>query len=45
MAASQEAQYRAYVDALAKSPDPGVREAALATLDKLSAGSPAGVAG
>jgi hypothetical protein len=36
-AAAQEAHYRAYVDALAKSPDPGVREAALATLDKLSA--------
>ncbi len=45
MAAAQEAHYRAYVEALAKSPDPGVREAALATLDKLSAGTPAGVGG
>jgi hypothetical protein len=35
MAEAEQAQYRAYVEALAKSPDPGVREAALATLDKM----------
>jgi len=32
---AEQVQYRAYVEALAKSPDPGVREAALATLDKM----------
>jgi hypothetical protein len=36
-AASQEAHYRAYVEALTRSPDPAVREAAMATMDKLSA--------
>jgi hypothetical protein len=37
-AVAYESNYRSYVEALSKSPDPGVREAALATLDKLSAG-------
>jgi hypothetical protein len=39
-AATQEALYRSYVEALTRSPDPGVREAAMATYDKL-AGAPA----
>lgn len=35
--AAHESSYREYVAALTRSPDPGVREAALATFDKLSA--------
>ena len=42
MADAEQAQYRAYVEALAKSPDPGVREAALATLDKMLTPAPPG---
>jgi hypothetical protein len=41
-AAAHETRYRAYVEALTRSPDPGVREAALATMDRLSAGASAG---
>jgi hypothetical protein len=41
-AAAHEAHYRSYVEALTRSPDPGVREAAMATMDKLSASSISG---
>lgn len=35
-AADEDAHYREYVSALAKSPDPGVREGAMAVLDKMA---------
>lgn len=40
-AQDDESRYREYVGLLTKSPDPGVRERALAVLDKMAPGNPA----